>query len=434
MDLKYYDAQTAVLGSLLIDPRLAGEIFSEVSADDFSDAVKRNIFTAARDIFLERGALDPVTITERAGSAYAATIADVMRMTPTARNCGAYIKLLKDGAQLMRMQELGAALGEAKTAAEGRQILAKAQGLIGLDSRRRSRDYAEMLSDFFDRMNDPAPPDYLDFGIEQLNRKLHISRGRFVVLGADSSFGKTAFALQLAYHMAAKGKRVGFFSYETSLEDAADRIIANSASTMLSRIKAKKLSNHDIARGVAEGERSASISLRVAEAADNTVDELRAEALFRGYDVIFIDYVQLVPPSRAKSSRFETVTEVSMQLHTMAQKLGITVIALSQVTPPEPDSKGKRRELRKEDLRESRQLIQDAEAILMLDLVNPNDRKSDRVLILDKNKDGPLGKLRLRFDPEYMRFTYVDPKADKPPMENVTFEELPVRPGEELPF
>lgn len=434
MDLAYYDAQTAVLGSLLIDPTLAGEIFSAVSPEDFSDAVKRNIFSAARDIFIERVPLDPVTITERAGRAYASTIADIMRLTPTARNYAEYIKLLKDGAMLAKMHELGEALAEVGSAADGRAILAKAQGLLGLGSRRRSRDYAEMLADFFDRMSDPAPPDYLDWGIKALNSKLHISKGRFIVLGADSSVGKTAFALQLAYHMAESGKRVGFFSYETSLEDAADRVIANSATMMLSKIKAKLITDHEAARGAAEGERSASIQLTVIEAAGDTVAELRAETLCRGFDVIFIDYVQLVPAAREQRSRYETVTEVSMALHTMAQRLGVTVIALSQVTPPEPDSKGKRRQLRKEDLRESRQLIQDAEAILVMDLDKPGDRNSDRILILDKNKDGPLGKARLKFEPEYMRFSYVAPNGAEPVPKNVTFEELPVEEGEELPF
>lgn len=79
-----------------------------------------------------------------------------------------------------------------------------------------------------------------------------------------------------------------------------------------------------------------------------------------------------------------------MALHSMAQELGVTVVALSQVTPPEPGKDGKRRQLRKEDLRESRQLLQDAEAILMMDLADPKDYRSQRVLIVDKNKDGAL--------------------------------------------
>ena len=91
-------------------------------------------------------------------------------------------------------------------------------------------------------MNDPTPPDFLKFGIEALDKKVRISRGSFVVIGADSSVGKTAFSLQLAYNIAAGGSRVCFFSYETSLEASADRTIANTADARLSDIKAKNIS------------------------------------------------------------------------------------------------------------------------------------------------------------------------------------------------
>ena len=404
MAVTEFDAETAVLGSLLIDPQLAGEVFHQISPDDFHDPTTRNIFAVARDLFFERAALDPVTVVERAGKAYAQSVADIIRATPTSNNCGEYMRLLKDGAALRRMQTLGLQLCSAPTAEAGRQILASAQELLSRRQSRRARTYAEMVSDFLDRMADPTPPDLLDFGIPQLNAVVKISKGRFVIIGADSSTGKTAFALQMAYNLARGGKRVGFFSYETSLEDAEDRVLSNSVETKLGDIKAKKINEYVMRRAFNEG--------------------LRAETLCRQFDVIFIDYVQIVPGTRAEHNRFETVTETSILLHAMAQQLGVTIVALSQVTPPEPNLKtGKRRRLRKEDLRESRQLIQDAEAILIMDLETPGDTSSPRLLICDKNKDGPLGQVKLDFDPEHMRFTYHARDDAPPPVDQVKLEE-----------
>ena len=107
------------------------------------------------------------------------------------------------------------------------------------------------------------------------------------------------------------------------------------------------------------------------------------------------------------------MTNVSIALRSMAQRLGVTIFALSQVTPPDRDIKGKRRHLIKEDLRESRQILQDANEILMLDYEDTGKNYGPRVLIIDKNKDGELGRIRLGFDPQHMRF-YPIKQNDQP--------------------
>ena len=96
----------------------------------------------------------------------------------------------------------------------------------------------------------------------------------------------------------------------------------------------------------------------------------------------------------------------------MAQQLGCTIVALSQVTLPQTKNKdGKRPTIDKHSLRESRQLTNDADLILLLDLADPDFPTGPRVLKVAKNKDGPLGGMYLAFDPEHMRF-----KPGRPPM------------------
>ena len=267
-----------------------------------------------------------------------------------------------------------------------------------------------MAQDFLARMDDKKDPDYLDFGFPQLNAQLSISQGRFVVLAAESSVGKTALALQLGLGIARRGKRVGFFSLETSAPDAMDRIVAQTAEVPLPAIKHKRIGD-DYARAITgELEKSYELPFELIEAAGSSVADLRALTLAQRYEVIFVDYVQLLQAEG--ESPAQQVRAISMDLHRMSQQLGVTVIGLSQVTPPPKDAKGRRPELSKENLRESHQLIHDAEAILILDLTDLKDYGSTRVLKVDKNKDGPCCRMLLRFDARHMRFVYQPPVRD----------------------
>lgn len=407
----YADAQLSVLGSLLLEPeRLAGEIMQQLRPQDFGQADLRHLFEAAREIWLDRSPLDPVTLLAKAGTAYEARIREAMAVTPTAVNWESYVRIVRDGAALARLQSVAAQILDAENADAARALLSSATDALIERPGMKVTSYMDMMRNLLDRVGNSEPPDFLDWGIPALNEVLSISAGRFVILAADSSVGKTALALQLAAGIAAKGKRVGFFSLETSEADAADRMAANRADVALPAIKHKRLREAEVVQLVDAATRDAQLPLDLIEAAGATTDDIRALTLQRRYDVILIDYVQLIPEKGEE--RWQQVGKVSMALHTMSQQLGVTVIGLSQVTPPPPNKSGWRPALTREHLRESRQLLNDAEAILIMDLVDPLDRNSNRILKIDKNKDGPCGRIVLKFDPTHMRFTYVPPVTD----------------------
>ena len=402
------NAELSVIGSLLIEERTVPVLMQTLTPEDFRDSTWRHVFEAVRELFLEQVPVDPVTVRDRLGSGYEQALAQAIQNTPTAANCREYARILRERRQLREIREAvqEIVLGETDLP-RARELLAQAAALLVERQADRDRSYTELIHEALDRQNDRKPPDVLDFGIPALTQKLLIGPGRFVILGADSSVGKTALALQLALAIARGGKRVGFFSYETTLADAADRLLANDADVSLGRSKARKLNAAEILRISAAGERSGSLPLRILESARYTVEDIRAKTLARQFQVIFVDYLQLIPTR--KPDRYEAVTEISIGLHALAQELGVTVIALSQVTLPETNKRGDRRYITKEDLRESRQLKQDADVILLLDLSDPKDRDSNRVLMIDKSRDGPLGHLVLSFDPSRMRFNVVPP-------------------------
>lgn len=404
------DAELSVLGCLLIEPEsLAGQIFHRLEPENFSDATLRTVFRAAKELWLEKSPVDPAVLTYRLGAGYGDVLREAMAFTPSCQHWEEYCDVVADAAQLRAIQNCALEILESASAEDARAALQKAQGLLVPAGQKNRYTWADMLNAFMDRL-EAEPPQYLDWGIAELNEKIRVRRGKFVILAAESSVGKTALALQFAFAMAKQGLKVGFFSLETPQYDAADRMIAQQADIRLTDIKRGAVPQAAIRRATELAQATYSAPFELIEASDYTVEQIRAETLAYGYEVIFLDYVQMLAAEADNTA--EQVRAVSLALHKMSQSLGVTVIALSQVTPPPKNQKGRRPELTKENLRESRQLIHDADAILIMDLTDIDDYRSNRILKVDKNKDGPRSRIILSFDAPKLRFAYLPPLKD----------------------
>lgn len=402
-------AQNAVIGSLLIDPRCAGEIFQRAKAEHFSYPPARNTFLAAQELWSRRATLDAVTMLHAAGNAYADYFAECMRNTPTAANVLEYLEIIADRARLKVLQDAAAEIMVADRAEDAEALYEQLGQLMRNRDTVKDMSWEECVSNYIDRMNDSRPVKTLSWGIPKLDEFLRARKGMFVILAADSSVGKTALALQFAYSMALAGERVGFFSLETDCETLTDRIMAEkqAAAIKLPRSKAKTLTSQDMRNAMNVGMESGKIFFRIINKADS-IEQIRARTVMHNFDVIFIDYVQLI--SMAGRERWDIVTNISIQLHRMAQQLGVTVVGLSQITPPD---KGSKRAPGKDDLRESRQLKHDADIIMMMSL-SAEGAGEFRELGIVKNKDGPLGRMLLDFDAEHMSFSYRPPPKANP--------------------
>ena len=423
------EAQRAVIGSLLIDPEnVAGLVFSSAKREHFGAAPWRHLYEAALTLWQERRPVDAVTVLAAAGQDYADLIRDAVIATPTANNVEAYLGVIRDEARLHTLQTAAMRIvgtNDVKAAAEiwaamGRELMQAEQ--------MRRRSFADCVNDYLDRMNDATPPDNIAFGLDKLDRQLAVSQGKFVVLAADSSVGKTALALQFAHNIARSGKRVGFFSLETDSDTLTDRLMAEAAvaGIALPRSKAKALTRKDYSRALDAGQAGSGMHFDLIDRV-STLEEIRSGTVAWGYDVIFVDYLQIIDAPGDK--RWDIVTGISIYLHRMAQRLGVTVVALSQITPPE---KGSTRQPTMDDLRESRQIKHDADVILIL---TPDDSfPNARRLTIAKNKDGQRNlRLLLDFDPQHMTFTY-HRRVQPSNAEQVEMRELDDEEGGEIPF
>jgi len=412
MDLNFPQAEAAVLGAILIDPdTVLPQLVEDLRPEDFSDPTLRHLFAAARELYLGKKPVDPVTIGAAAGAsdAYGAVAAQLMTTTPTAANVAEYAAIVRDRARLRDLQAAGLELSQCRTLDEARAAISRAADLSADTRKAESRLWRELAMEFSEELS-AEPDEYLSLGIEELTRAARVQAGQYVVIGAYNSVGKTALALQMAFALAASGKRVGFFSLETRDKLLARRIFAQQTATRLSTIQAHKLSDDELRRSADLIDRSWEYPLEFFPAAGYTAADIRARTLSHRLDAVFIDYVQLMA-SEGDSPALQ-VRASSMGLHTMAQQLGVTVFALSQVTLPQRDQKGRRQPLRKEHLRESQQLANDADVILLLDLSDPDDYESNRVLTMDKNKDVGQARMLLRFDGPRVTFAYQPPLSD----------------------
>jgi replicative DNA helicase len=138
--------------------------------------------------------------------------------------------------------------------------------------------------------------------------------------------------------------------------------------------------------------------LDLISAAGMTTSDIRAKILESGYKVILVDYLQIV--NSRGSGRYEQVTNISIDLHNIAQSLGVTIFALAQLSRTDEE-----RTPRNSDLRESGQIEQDADVIMMLQLAKRSQPNGPRNLFVTKNKEGQLSKMILNFDGVHQTFS-----------------------------
>lgn len=354
------------------------------------------MFQAAQKLHQAGKPIDPVTVMGVLGSDYTQMLLQLMELTPTAENCRAYIDLLVEQSQIAKLQALGMALTGCRSPQEGAELV-EACNRVFTDKRNLAITTAtEGYLDFLARQD--TEPQYIPWGFRRLSETVLSSLGDLVVLGGRPSAGKTALSLQMAWEQA-RNRKVGFFSLETNPEELFDRLNAMAAGVSSTRIRQRTLKDEERkkildARGAFQ-ERS----LEVVNAAGMSVSAIRGVTVARGYQIVYVDYLQIMSPERGTkpSDRFGAVSQISMDLHRMAVSLGILVVALSQLSRPERAARNKAPDLF--SLRESGQIEQDADAVMLLYKADEDDPVSQRRLKVAKNKKGISGGvLELAFD------------------------------------
>lgn len=392
------DVQTVFIGGLTLCKRdVATEVMVEVDDSDFETKELQEAFNAIKGYWELRGYVDVVDLRETHKD-----VADLI--VECSKACEAecvvlsrermeeWAKRIKENAALRRFQSLAVESASALTTYEDLSEIYQQMG-EAMSLKAEEEDawtYEDVLNDYVLHMDEK--PVYIKTGLERLDEALHISPGDFIIIGGRPSAGKTALSLQIAASMAKQNYTVYYFSLETSKRKLGARLMANQIYCPLDTVKNKAVSLNEI-----DGQaKNMKMPLYIRSASGKNVAWMKAQALRKKAQVIFVDYLQLIHETGAKD-RYAAITAISIALHELAQTTGIVVVALAQLNrnPSKPGATPTN-----SDLRESGQIEQDADAIILLSGDNP-----DKYLFrLSKNKEGEIGDLPITFNKQIQRF------------------------------
>lgn len=393
------DLPRMLLAALLGFPEYIPEAAGRLTPDDFPEGLG-DLYAAIDGTWSAKGEMDVVDVLHRYPDLKETVAAcmdalDVAPVKVTRSRVREWVTALLERRALERFQSLAMQAASPSTSYED---LAGLYGRMGqaMDTDHPGEDFTpigDLIDDYIRNLD--QQPNYIATGIGPLDRNLHILPGNFILIGGRPSAGKTALSLQIAVEMAKQGRKVCYFSLETSPQILAQRIIANQLYAPLEQVK-----NKEVPAAELDGlSRLRKLPLYIRSASGRNVAWIRAQALRIKAQVVMVDYVQIIRPDRS-GDRYQAITQISIGLHELAQTTGMVVIGAAQLSRNAAHTLPTNA-----DLKESGQLEQDADAVLLLG--NAEDGRS--VCILSKNKEGRVGEIPLAFDKERQRFLEVVP-------------------------
>lgn len=396
------NTQKVLLSALLAQPDLAPYSLPDLDVEHFAPDVQP-VFAAVSGFWNSTGTLDAVQICERYPDLKTAVMgcfdewsAECVRATRP--NVEKWTQLVLEQAALTKFQSLAFQAGSSLTTfADLPDLYSKMGEALTLD--REEQDFkpiGELVDNYVRKLNEK--PKYIPSGIPVLDKHLHLAPGNLFIIGGRPSAGKTALSLQMACEQARRGLRVCYFSLETDPDTLTARIISNRLAVPLADVKSKTVPQSDL-DSLADLHK---LPLFIRSASGKGTGWIKAQAQRMKAQVIFIDYLQLLTASKAKD-RYQQITSISIALHELAQTTGILVVALAQLNRNAAHASPSTA-----DLKESGQLEQDADAILLL-----SADKEEYQAILAKNKEGKIGEIPLTFDKTRQRFLAVTSELER---------------------
>ena len=396
------NTQKVLLGALLAQPDLAPYSLPDLDVEHFAPDVQP-VFAAVSGFWNSTGTLDAVQICERYPDLKTAVMgcfdewsAECVRATRP--NVEKWTQLVLEQAALTKFQSLAFQAGSSLTTfADLPDLYSKMGEALTLD--REEQDFkpiGELVDNYVRKLNEK--PKYIPSGIPVLDKHLHLAPGNLFIIGGRPSAGKTALSLQMACEQARRGLRVCYFSLETDPDTLTARIISNRLAVPLADVKSKTVPQSDL-DSLADLHK---LPLFIRSASGKGAGWIKAQAQRMKAQVVFIDYLQLLADGKAKD-RYQAITGISIALHELAQTTGILVIALAQLNRNAAHASPSTA-----DLKESGQLEQDADAILLL-----SADKEEYQAILAKNKEGKIGEIPLTFDKTRQRFLAVTSELER---------------------
>ena len=425
------EAESAVIGSMLMDQEAIQAAAEILTAEDFYSRQYGVMFETICELNRDGMAVDPVTLQNRMHEknlppeTYSNEVLQAMvaQVTTTA-NVESYARIVADKAMMRRLVRAGEEMANSAYAEQEpiQTLLEKAEKQVfDLSQKRNASDFlpiSEIVVRAINRISEVSKVKGNVTGIASGFHDLDQMTAGFqpsdlILLAARPSMGKTAFVLNVASYVTLRlEKSLAIFSLEMSREQLVNRLFAMESHIDSKKIRTGDLSDTEWGDLITSAGIIGKSRLIIDDTPAISVPELRSRCrrykVEFGLDMVVIDYLQLMSgsSSRGNDSRQQEVSEISRSLKALARELKVPVIALSQLSRAVESRTDKRPML--SDLRESGAIEQDADIVMFIyrdDYYHPDsDRKGIAEIIVAKQRNGPIGTVKLAWIPEYTKF------------------------------
>ena len=430
-------AEQSVLGAVFISPETMISLADELTPDDFYKPANKIVFKTMLSLLEKGEPIDATTmvsaltnqgdISNIGGINY---VVELVNSTPTSKNVEHYAKLVKEKATLRKViADLSDSLSSAYQGDVSiSDIIAKTEkSMLDISNQNTGtgfRNVADILDTHMQIVETRSQTDGFMtglstgfVGLDKITTGLH--EGNLIILAARPAMGKTALALNIAKHVATvERKPAVIFSLEMGAEELIERMVASEGMVPGYHLKTGNLSTDEWKRLVHAQSNLYDVPIFVDDTAGIRISEIRSKARklsqeMGGLGIIIIDYLQLITGSK-RENRQQIVSEISRELKILAKDLRVPVIALSQLSRSVEQRQDKRPML--SDLRESGSIEQDADIVAFLyrdayyqkEHADSQEANNVTELILEKNRHGSLGTVKLYFHKEYTKFSSVE--------------------------
>ncbi|HET7573380.1 MAG TPA: replicative DNA helicase [Gaiellaceae bacterium] len=430
------EAEESVLGAMMLAPTAIAAVSEVLDAGDFYRESHARIYRAALALYGKNEPVDAITLTnelEQRGELEAVggrvRLHELARLVPATANARHYAEIVRETATLRGLIRAGGEIAQLGWEREGEpgELVSRAEQLVFELGERRAKGeltlFKDTLHETFERIEhlyqSGAEVTGLPTGFKDLDRiTAGFQPANLIILAARPSMGKSAFALEIASHVAVDGKvPTAFFSLEMSRQEVAQRMMCSRGKVDSHAIRTGRLTRDDWPRLMKACSDLEGASLYVDDTPALSLLELRARAqtLKRRHPdlgLVVVDYLQLMTTGRSEESRLQEVSAISRGLKGIAKDLDIPVVALSQLSRAVEQRHDKRPML--SDLRESGSIEQDADLVMFLyreeyyERDEVDDTKKGRAeVIVAKHRNGPVDSFEVEFISRYAKFAGV---------------------------
>ncbi len=437
------EAEQSVLGALMLDKNAIINVADVLRPGDFYKPAHEKIYEVILRLYEKREPIDILSVTaklkdekklkEVGGPSY---LSDLIESVPSAANIEHYAKLVKEKKVLRDLIKISGEMAENafEPADDVEDLLDDVeQKIFAVSQHSLSRKFVKLkdeLRDAYERIEKLHREGKGQFrgvatGFPPLDNILSgLQKSDLIILGARPGLGKTALVLNIAKHAALNEKHpVGIFSLEMSREQVVDRLIAAEAQIPLWELRSGRLQNDEDFEFIQHAlDQLSQAPIFIDDTPSPTILQMRSMArrlqVEHGLSLIIVDYLQLIFPRTHSESLVQQVTEISHGLKAMARELNVPVLAVSQLS--RDVEKRENQKPRLSDLRESGSLEQDADVVMFIHRKDRSkfnttpDEENTADIMIEKHRNGPVGAIQLKFDPDKVTFRTIDKYRENP--------------------